>query len=412
MNRKEGSILGGILLVAGSCIGAGMLALPVITGMGGFLPAIVMLAFAWLFMTTTGMLLLEANLALGYNLSLISLSKKTLGPAGKIACGILFVFLFYSLSVAYIAVSGAIVGDIFEDLFHISFSTWIGSTFFTLIFGIVLFVGTKPVDYLNRFLMLGLIVSYFALVVLGSAYIQPALLTVRHWTYSIAAIPILIISFGFHNMIPSLAMYFKGDVKRLRITVFIGALLPLCIYLVWEAVILGIVPVEGRGGLLEALDQGQVATQALRTVVGSAWITTVGQTFALFAIITSFLAQSLSLVDFLADGLKVPKVKGGRLMLVLLTLIPPFSFAYLYPDIFIQALNMAGGFSAVLLFGVMPVLMIWVIRYKQKAPLPPIMPTGRVLLSVVLIVAIAIFSLEMAQELGFSLLPKHVEGMP
>ncbi len=33
MNEKSGSVLGGMLLIAGSCIGAGMLGLPVLTGL-------------------------------------------------------------------------------------------------------------------------------------------------------------------------------------------------------------------------------------------------------------------------------------------------------------------------------------------------------------------------------------------
>ena len=90
---KAGSLLGGILLIAGSCIGAGMLALPVVTGVGGFVPSIAIFLFTWLFMSTTGLLLLEANLTLGYDLSLISLAQKTLGSVGKAGCWLLFLFL-------------------------------------------------------------------------------------------------------------------------------------------------------------------------------------------------------------------------------------------------------------------------------------------------------------------------------
>lgn len=408
MQKKEGSVVGGILLIAGSCIGAGMLALPVITGVAGFGPSVAMLLLAWLFMTSTSFLLLEANLGLGHDLSLISIAEKTLGRTGKILCWLLFLFLFYSLSIAYIAASGSILQSIVADLFEIELPSWCGSLLFTLIFGIVLYTGTRHVDYLNRLLMVGLIIAYCILVVLGSQHINFSYLAVKQWKYSLAALPVLIISFGFHNMIPSLAMYFKGDVKRLKITVLIGSVIPLLIYLVWEAVMLGIIPIQGREGLLHALDQGEVATAALRGVVGISWINTVAQTFALFAIITSFLAQSLSLVDFLADGLRIPKIGFGRFTLVLLTLVPPFAFAFAYPGIFIKALNLAGGFSAVILFGVMPVLMVWVLRYKRKKETTQILPFGRLVLSVVMVFAIGIFGLETAQELGFSLLPKEV----
>lgn len=407
MSKNEGSVLGGILLIAGSCIGAGMLALPVITGIAGFVPSMVMLVLAWLFMTSTSFLLLEANLSLGHNLSLVSIAEKTLGKTGKLLCWLLFIFLFYSLSIAYIAASGSILESIVADLFDFALPAWVGSLLFTVLFGIVLYIGTRHVDYLNRLLMVGLVVAYCILVILGSRHINISYLAVKYWKYSLAALPVLIISFGFHNMIPSLAMYFKGDVKRLRITLLIGSIIPLFIYLLWEIVMLGIIPIEGREGLLHALDQGEVATASLRAVVGVSWINTVAQAFALFAIITSFLAQSLSLVDFLADGLRIPKIGFGRLSLVLLTLVPPFAFAFAFPGIFIKALNFAGGFSAVILFGVMPVLMVWVLRYKRKDKTTKILPIGRPALTLVILFAVGIFSIETAQELGYTLLPKN-----
>ncbi len=405
---KNGSVLGGMFLVAGCCIGAGMLALPVITGMGGFLPSTILFLFAWLFMTSTGILLLEVNLAVGHNLSLISIADRTLGKMGKIFCWVLFLFLFYSLNTAYIAASGSVLQSLGQDLFGVSLPTWFGSVFFTFIFGLVTYFGTRSVDYLNRFLIVGLVIAYGLLVSLGLQYIQPQFLRAHHWKYAFAALPVLIISFGFHNMIPTLAHYLKGDKKRLRTIIYGGSSIPLLFYLLWEVVMLGIIPVEGREGLLHALDQGEAATEALRAVVGRSAISLAAETFALFAIITSFLAVSLSLVDFLADGLKISKKKGGRILLVLLTLFPPFLFAFVYPGIFIKALNLAGGFSAVILFGVMPVMMRWVVMKQENERMSFSM---RLFLSAILISALGIFFLELAQELGFSLIPSGTEAV-
>ena len=58
---KRGSVFGGMLLIAGSCIGAGMLALPIITGLGGFFSSIITIIITWAFMTYSGLLLLEVN---------------------------------------------------------------------------------------------------------------------------------------------------------------------------------------------------------------------------------------------------------------------------------------------------------------------------------------------------------------
>lgn len=408
MEKKAGSVLGGILLIAGSCIGAGMLALPIITGPGGFGPSMLLFVFAWLFMTTTGFLLMEANLTLGYNLSLVSIAEKTLGSVGKFLAWILFIFLFYSLSIAYIAASGSILQAIILDITGIYWPQWLGSLLFTLIFGFILLIGTRHVDYANRVLMLGLVISYLILIFLGSQHVDFDNLIRTGWRYAFASLPILVVSFGFHNMIPSLAMYFEGDVKRLRITLFVGSLIPLLVYFLWQFVMLGIIPTEE---ILPAIRNGEAATSILRIVVGKSWINTVAQSFALFAIVTSFLAQSLSLVDFLADGLKVPKVGLGRVLLVILTLAPPFLLAFLYPTIFLRALNLAGGISAVILFGVMPAVMVFVLRYKRKMASSSFLPAGRFLLILVLIIALSIFALELAEELGWSLIPKQLESL-
>ena len=59
---SQGRVLGATLLVAGCCIGAGMLGLPILTALGGFKPTIILFVLCWLFMAGTGLLLLEVNL--------------------------------------------------------------------------------------------------------------------------------------------------------------------------------------------------------------------------------------------------------------------------------------------------------------------------------------------------------------
>lgn len=109
--------------------------------------------------------------------------------------------------------------------------------------------------------------------------------------------------------------------------------------------------------------------------------------FAFFAIVTSFLSVALSFIDFLADGLNIKKTPKGKVVLVLLVLGPPFLCAFLYPTIFLIALNTAGGFGAVILFGILPALMVWKGRYTQKLGHPELVPGGKPLL--ILIIAFA-----------------------
>lgn len=387
--QKEGSIFGGILLVAGCCIGAGMLGLPVLSSLAGFAPSAVTFFVCWLFMVCTGLLLLEVNLWFGEDVSLITLAEKTLGKVGKWVSWGTYLFLFYSLMVAYVAASGSLVVDFIDQFTGYALSEWMGSLLFALLFGYLIYQGTQAVDHFNRFLMFGLIVTYIGLVILGGKHVQADRLYRQDWRAVSLVIPAAILSFGFHNLVPSLTTYFRSNLRSLKIVIVVGSAIPLLIYLIWEWLILGIVPLEGIGGFKDALDHGEMATQALKAAVGYSWVLDLAQAFAFFAIITSFLSVALSFVDFLADGLGIQKTHEGRIFLIGCVLVPPFIFALLYPTIFLVALTYAGGFGAVTLFGILPALMVWRGRYIQKLGLFPMIPGGR--LSLVLIMAFAIW---------------------
>lgn len=163
-------LLGAILLISGSCIGAGMLAMPVVTGACGFVPTAITFVLCWAFMTTTALLLLEVNIWLGTGVSIVSMAGRTLGWVGKAASWILFCYLFYLILVAYAAGSDSIFADFWEDYTGFRPDHWVGSVLFTLIFSTLVYFGTQTVDYVNRVLMAGLIVSYLALI---AALYQP-----------------------------------------------------------------------------------------------------------------------------------------------------------------------------------------------------------------------------------------------
>lgn len=394
-------LLGGILLVVGNCIGAGMLALPILTGIGGFFPGIAMFIICWLFMTTTGLLLLEVNVSLGHEVSIISMADKTLGFMGKAVCWAVYLFLFYCLLVAYVAGSGSLLNGVIASLTEVSVPEWAGSVLFVVLFGILVFLGTGAVDHFNRWLIAGLVISYAVLIGMGSAGVQTDLLAQQNWGYSIFMIPVLIISFGFHNIIPSLTTYLKGQTKLLKWTIYIGSAVPLLIYIVWEWLVLGTVPLKGEYGLIGSLEQGLSASEALKGTLGNSWIGTFAQYFAFFALVTSFLAVSLSFVDFLADGLKVKKSPKGKVLLCAMVLFPPLVLALSYPTIFLKALSYAGGIGAVILFGAMPAIMVWESRYRRGLSKEYLVPGGKFVLAIIIVFALAVLSLQVSQEAGW-----------
>jgi tyrosine-specific transport protein len=401
MSQKPGSLIGGILLVTGSCVGAGMLGLPILTGLAGFYPALIMFFFVWLFMVATSFLLVEVNGWFPRRVNFLSMAEHSLGKWGKAFCWITYLFLFYALLVAYISASGSLVSTFLQNIHWASAPSWMGSAFLVFLFGGIVYAGTKHVDVWNRFLMVGKIVFFLALVGSSIMFVRPHLLMQANPSVAFFSLPILITSFGFHNMVPSLTTYMKGDIKRVRKAILGGSLFAFFIYLVWEILVLGIVPLQGPGGLLESYRMDREGSQALSVVLQSPAPQILAQGLGFLAILTSFLAQALGLVHFLSDGFKIAHQKQENAYLCALALIPPLLLSIFSPNLFFQALNFAGGICAVLLFGVLPVLMVWIGRYKKNVGSSYKMLGGKGALIAIFSFAVAIFVLELATLFGY-----------
>ena len=354
-------ILGAALLITGTSVGAGMLALPVVTAAGGFFPALTTFLLCWFVMTTTGFLYVELCTKMPANTNIISIAHKYLGNTGKIFTWLVYLFLFYCLSVAYISGGVGFIQSMIDDAFYPPLAI----LFFVITFAFFVYQGAQIVDRINVFLMIGLVLSYLFFVVLGFKYIKHDLLIATQWSKAYFSLPIILVSFGYQGLIPSLSDYLKKDTKSLRLAIVLGTSMTFIIYFFWEYLILGIVPLTGKHGLLEAKLNGHSAIQPLEHLTKVKSVYTVGQFFSFFAIATSFLGVSLGLFDFLSDGLKLTKHGWKKNIVAALTFLPPAIIAFVNPNLFLIALDYAGGIGGSLLLVFLPALIIWRARYVQ-----------------------------------------------
>ena len=377
MDFSLSKAIGGALLVAGTAIGAGMLALPVVTGMGGFFPTTVIYLICWLFSTCTGLLILEVCLWMPNDANMITMAQRLLGPVGKIVAWVLYLFLFYCLTIAYVAAGGGL----FQALTEGKIPHVLSLILFSVVFGFFVYKGTRVVDRLNFILMIGLGLSFLAFVILGVSKVNLEFLVRSHWTPAFLALPIIFTSFSFQGIVPSLTTYLDRNPKMVRFAIVVGTSLPFLGYLLWEYLILGIIPLDGPHGLLRAQALGQTAVEPLRFIFPGSSIYMIGQFFGAFALITSFLGVTLGLLDFLADGLQIAKKGWKKLGLCALIYIPPIIIVGINPFIFLDALGYAGGIGCALLLGIFPVLMVWVGRYCKGYPsIHRQLPGGKILL--------------------------------
>lgn len=385
-------LIGGILLVTGTSIGAGMLALPVVTAEGGFVPAFFTYLLCWGFMTCTGLLMLEICLEMPPDANLISMAGLYLGRGGKFFAWVLYLFLFYCLSIAYLSGGGGLL----RGWIGLSLPGWGGVLLFLALLAPVVFMGAKAVDKFNRVLMVGLILSYIAFVIFCLPHVRLAPLQRADWGKSLVALPVIFTSFSYQGIIPTLTTYLKRDARLVRIAIIVGTSAAFVIYLLWEFLILGIIPFSGDKGLEAAKELGLTAVAPLKFHIAHDAVSAIGQAFAFFAVATSFLGVTLGLLDFLADGLRSAKKGILRLRLAALTFGPPTVVALIYPSLFLTALSMAGGIGCSLLLGLLPILMAYVARYTQRRPLSGEVQLGggRSLLFILLLFVLAELGVE------------------
>jgi len=374
-----------MFLVGGTCIGGGMLALPLAAGVGGHFPSLVWLAICWALMTASSLLLLEANLWMAEGEHVISMAKKFLGPIGQAVSWVVYLYICYASLVSYAAGGGRLLA------MQLGISPNIAIVLVALGLTLLIYLGARLVGRVNTILFLGMLVAYVFLVGMGLDEIKPHFLGREGlWFPSTFAIPLLLTSFSHQTMVPSLTPYLQRNGKLLRWAIVGGTLIAFIVYALWLTIVLGIVPVEGERGLIDAYMQGVPSTQFLAEHVQGRLLTPVVHFFSFFAIVTSFIGMALGLFDFLSDGLKIPENKRGKVLLGLLILIPVIFFALYFERAFLVAMETTGGIGDAIINGIIPVLMVWVGRYKLGYKSDWSLPGGRPLLTLLLIAFTAI----------------------
>lgn len=397
-NRTVGSIF----IVAGTTIGAGMLAMPLAAAGVGFGTIFVMLLALWALMSYTALLLVEVYQYNKFNTGLGSIAKRYLGVGGKALTGFSMLFLMYALTTAYISGAGELLSASLSSWLDKPISISAGIIIFTVIAGGVVCIGTHSVDLINRLLFTAKIV--FLVVVLG--VMMPHVDKINLMSMPVeqglilSAIPVIFTSFGFHGSIPSIVTYMGGDTNKLRKIFIIGSAIPLSAYILWQLVTLGAISSNTFVDILAQQSGLNGLLAAVKEVVVSPKIVLAVHLFADLALATSFLGVALGLFDYLADLLKRSNHAKGRLQTGLITFVPPLLSALYYPN-FVMALTYAAVALSILAL-LLPSLLVW--RSRQENEGGYRVRGGKPALVLVFLCGIAIIAIQIGIVTG--ILPK------
>ena len=369
-DKKLPSLLGGAMIIAGTAIGAGMLANPTSTAGIWFVGSVGVLIYTWFCMTTSGLMLLEANLHYPTGASFDTIVTDLLGKRWNIVNGLSVAFVLYILTYAYITSGGSITENAINSLGIIEISRSMGSLVFCLVLAIFVWFSTKTVDRLSTILIGGMIISFFLSTTGLLTSVNGATLldnqdanAPAHLPYLLTALPVCLVSFGFHGNVPSLVKYYNRDGQKVMQSIFIGTFLALFIYILWQMAVQGnlprkeFAPVIAKGGDIAAL------LDALSSYININYIEIALNFFAYMAIASSFLGVTLGLFDYIADLLKFSDTPWGRAKTALVTFAPPLLLSLQFPYGFVAAIGYA-GLAATLWAAIVPALLVRASRKK------------------------------------------------
>lgn len=336
--------IGGILLIVGTSIGAGMLALPVANAAAGFWASSFFLLLCWSFMTCGAFFILEVNLYLPRGKHMVSMANVTLGTPGLVVTWLSYLCLLYALLSAYISGGADVLSGLLAHA-NIHAPSWALAIVFTCAFGWVVYQGIRQVDLLNRGLMFAKLAVYTVLLLLISPHVDWHDLQQGEASKILGSLMLLMTSFGFAIIVPNLREYFDDDIPTLRKVIWIGSLIPLVCYIAWDTVIIGTLPAQGSEGLA-ALMQSEHTTSTLALLLANTLdnqlISSLFNFFTSVCMLTAFLGVSLCLLSFLGDGLNMIQQGKQGAILCLLTFLPPLLIVLYYPGAYIHALSYAG----------------------------------------------------------------------
>ncbi|MBD2336298.1 tyrosine transporter [Calothrix sp. FACHB-156] len=405
LNHQPGSVLGSTALIAGTTVGAGILALPAVTLPSGVVPSTVLLIGVWLYTLISGLLIAEATVntmrvAGRPSVGMLAMIENTLGIVGGRIAGATYLLLHYALLVAYTTQGGEILGSAIANLLGIphKLPAWVGTIVFTLIFGGIMYLGRdKFVEKLNSLFVAIVLVSFLGLLLLASEQVKTTQLLFQNWSALGSAVSVMAVALFYHNVVPVVVTQLEGDTHKIRQSIVIGSLIPLIMFLAWNAVILGSVNPE----ILQTIADGRTIfdpLQILRSGSAGEWLGVLVSIFSEFAIATSFIGFVYGLLDFFQEIFFVTQVQfSSRLPLYSVILLPAMSLGAINPKIFFIALDYVGTFNITVLAGIIPALMTWKQRHNLEHSHKihqPLVPGGKVTLIAMIGIALVIIGKE------------------
>jgi tyrosine-specific transport protein len=352
---STGKVITTSLIVTGNMLGAGILALPIDLGPAGLFPAVLGALGVWALMTCTGLIIArQPFLAQNRDADLPTFFEVVLGPVGKWISVAANLVIFYGLLTAYLAG----VASVLVESLRLAVPGWVALVGYFCIATLFASFGDAVLRKGATVFMTIMWGLFAVLVVMVVPHFEGHGARGADLVFFTSALPILVVAFNFHNVIPTLCRVLDHDRRSITRAIWLGSGLGLTMTLIWTVAAMLTLPMESANGvdIISAFKLNEPATVPLSRLITSRLFLDISVAFAVVAMTTAYMATGVAMLSFLRDV--GGRMGRNRLVVWLMAFVPPLAVGALYPNIFIDALNVVGGIGVGSLFGILPGLLL------------------------------------------------------
>lgn len=339
-----------ILFVAGTCIGGGVIALPIVLAKLGIIPSFIIMILSWLLTYYPSLVSVELNLHSDRGLTLSELAQKFSGRTAQIISEISVKLLSYSLLAVYFSGGSSIIRKLLSVYWNYSPTEIIVQSSLALIVAGILMFPMKIISKINGAAFIGFLIVFLTLtanILCNIDIMSVPWMVEPSGSNVLSVITVVFTSFGYQIIFHNLRNYCGKNVKMLRRAFLYGSIIPAVVYIMWTGGVLSVIyksdteffslMIAGKINAGDLVDQLSRISQFPQFQVAVWWM-------SIFAIVTSIFGVGLSLVEALESSIKnfVPKVPRRKLLVVSMTIAPAYVIAAIIPNAFIKILEFAG----------------------------------------------------------------------
>lgn len=344
MNKQITSIF----LVAGTCIGAGMFALPLTFAKIGIIPSIIIIILTWLFTYYCSLIYVELNLHcnkknINNDNNINSLPLIIAGKRASLFENVNLKLLSFSVLSAYIYGCSSIFQKLigYDNLFIIQ-------TFLTIFTFFLFLFNTDIISKINNIAFIFLVSLFFIVVIRMLTFINFPNIPIYEAVNFYKILPLFsltFLSFGYQLIFYAIRQYCDNDATMIKKAYFYGSIIPMFVYILWTFVSLSIIynnNIIFYNSIVNSNVEVGDFIQELSKCLHFSELQIVIYIISIFTIFTSIVGVGLGIKNSFTNVFKSKGIKNNNILSSLITIVPPYMVSVFIPNAFIKILNYAG----------------------------------------------------------------------